>query len=108
MTEESRTAIPNEVYDLASVLYHALEGAQTYDKYAQDAGGNEQLTEFFRTAKRQDEQRAQEALWLLGAVHGQNRGGAPTVRVRSVEVDPEQTEAVGEDEAEGTDSVVTP
>ncbi len=51
MTEQSRTAIPNEVYDLASILYHALQGAQTYDKYIEDAGGNEQLAEFFRTAK---------------------------------------------------------
>ncbi len=65
MTEESRTSIPNEVYDLASVLYHALQGAQTYDKYMQDAGSNQELAEFFRNAKQQDEQRAQEALRLL-------------------------------------------
>ncbi len=65
MTEESRTSVPNEVYDLASVLYHALEGAQTYDKYVQDAGSNQELAEFFRNAKQQDEQRAQEALRLL-------------------------------------------
>lgn len=65
MAEESRTGIPNEVYDLASVLYHALQGAQTYDKYLQDAGSNEDLAEFFRNAKQQDEQRAQEALRLL-------------------------------------------
>ncbi len=66
MSEQSRTAIPNEVYNLVSVLYHALEGAQTYDKYAQDAVGNQQLADFFHTAKSQDEQRAQEALQLLG------------------------------------------
>ncbi len=65
MTEESRTSLPNEVYDLASVLYHALQGAQTYDKYVQDAGSNQELAEFFRNAKQQDEQRAQEALRLL-------------------------------------------
>lgn len=65
MTEESRTRVANEVYDLASVLYHALQGAQTYDKYAQDAGSNQELAEFFRNAKQQDEQRAQQALQLL-------------------------------------------
>lgn len=65
MTEEARTSIPNEVYDVVSVLYHALQGAQTYDKYVQDAGSNEELAQFFRTAKQQDEQRAQEALQLL-------------------------------------------
>ena len=65
MTEESRTGLSNEVYDLASVLYHALQGAQTYDKYKQDAGSNQALAQFFRNAKQQDEQRAQEALRLL-------------------------------------------
>ena len=65
MTEESRTGLSNEVYDLASVLYHALQGAQTYDKYMQDAGSNQALAQFFRNAKQQDEQRAQEALRLL-------------------------------------------
>lgn len=65
MSEEGRTGIPNEVFDLASVLYHALQGAQTYDKYVQDAGSNQELAEFFRNAKQQDEQRAQEALRLL-------------------------------------------
>ncbi len=55
MTEESRTGIPNEVYDLASILYHALQGAQTYDKYIQDAGSDQDLAQFFQSAKQQDE-----------------------------------------------------
>lgn len=66
MSEQSRTAIPNEVYNLVSVLYHALEGAQTYDKYAQDAGGNQQLADFFRTAKSQDGQLQRLLRSLLG------------------------------------------
>ena len=65
MTEESRTGIPNEVYDLASILYHALRGAQTYDKYIQDAGSDQDLAQFFQSAKQQDEERAREALRLL-------------------------------------------
>ena len=65
MTEESRTGISNEVYDLASILYHALQGAQTYDKYIQDAGSDQDLAQFFRNAKQQDEERAREALRLL-------------------------------------------
>ncbi len=31
------THTPNPQYDLVSVLYHALEGAQTYDIYIKDA-----------------------------------------------------------------------
>lgn len=36
-------------YDLVSVLYHALEGAQTYAQYAEDAGreGDKELAQFF-------------------------------------------------------------
>jgi non-homologous end joining protein Ku len=27
--------IPDEIYDIVSVLYHALQGAETYDQYIQ-------------------------------------------------------------------------
>ncbi|QYJ16904.1 hypothetical protein Rxycam_02740 [Rubrobacter xylanophilus DSM 9941] len=30
-TEERATGTPNTVYDLTSVLYHALEGGATYE-----------------------------------------------------------------------------
>jgi hypothetical protein len=29
--------IPDEIYDIVSVLYHALQGAETYDQYIRDA-----------------------------------------------------------------------
>lgn len=37
----------NEIYDLASALYHALQGAQPYDKDVQAAGSDQDLAEFF-------------------------------------------------------------
>jgi rubrerythrin len=44
-----------------SVLYHALEGGATYDKYIQDAEqeGDKELAQFFRQIQQEDAQRAQ-------------------------------------------------
>ncbi len=65
MTEPSRTGVENELFDLVSVLYHSLQGGQTYDKYIEDAGSNQELVQFFQQVKSQDQQRAQQALGLL-------------------------------------------
>jgi len=62
---QGNTGASNQQYDLVSVLYHALEGAQTYDKYIQDAQGDQELVQFFQQAQQQDSQRAQQALQLL-------------------------------------------
>jgi hypothetical protein len=60
---ESATGISNATYDLVSVLYHALEGGATYDKYIQDA--EQELAQFFRQVQQEDAQRAQQAKSLL-------------------------------------------
>lgn len=65
MSETQRTSVPNETFNLISIIYHALEGAQTYDKYIQDAGQDEQLVSFLQKVKQQDDDRAREALQLL-------------------------------------------
>jgi rubrerythrin len=64
---ESATGISNARYNLVSVLYHALEGGATYDKYIQDAEqeGDQELADFFRQVQQQDAQRAQQAKSLL-------------------------------------------
>ena len=61
------TGISNATYDLVSVLYHALEGGATYDKYIQDAEqeGDQELAQFFRQVQQEDAQRAQQAKSLL-------------------------------------------
>ncbi len=50
-----------------SVLYHALEGGATYDKYIEDAEneGDQELVDFFRQVQQEDAQRAQQAKSLL-------------------------------------------
>ena len=67
MTTQQRTSVSNEYYDLVSVLYHALEGAQTYSSFIKDAeqSGNQQLAQFFRQVQQEDNNRAQQARQLL-------------------------------------------
>ena len=64
---ERATGTPNTVYDLASVLFHALEGGTSYDTYIEDAEreGDQELSEFFRRVRDEDSIRADEAQRLL-------------------------------------------
>ncbi|MBF6592747.1 MAG: hypothetical protein IVW57_19725 [Ktedonobacterales bacterium] len=71
---QSITGTPNEMYDLVSVLYHALESGTTNAQYVQDArqAGNNDLEQFFLQIQREDSARAQKAQELLGRIvrHG--------------------------------------
>lgn len=64
---ERATGTPNTIYDLSSVLFHALQGGASYDTYVEDAEreGDEELTEFFRRVREEDRDRAAEARMLL-------------------------------------------
>jgi hypothetical protein len=50
MSIEEKTRTTNAAYDLVSVIYHALQGAETYDRYIADAEerGDRELADFFR------------------------------------------------------------
>jgi hypothetical protein len=65
---EQTTGTRDEHYNLISVLYHALEGADTADAYIADAEGadDDQLLAFFREAKETHEDLAEKAKALLG------------------------------------------
>lgn len=67
-TGKQITGIGDAVYDLTSVLFHAAEGGQVYDKYIEDAEreGDQELVEFFREVRDQDAERAQKAKSLMG------------------------------------------
>jgi len=70
MTEgsgERATGTPNTIYDLSSVLFHALEGGASYDQYIRDAEeeGDEELATFFIQVRDEDSMRADEAQRLL-------------------------------------------
>ena len=64
---EGATGTPNTIYNLSSVLFHALQGGASHDRYVEDAEqeGDEELTEFFRRVREEDRDRAAEARMLL-------------------------------------------
>lgn len=64
---ERATGTPNTIYNLSSVLFHALQGGASYDTYVEDAEreGDEELAEFFRRVREEDRDRAAEAQLLL-------------------------------------------
>ena len=64
---EQVTGTRDETYDLVSVLYHALQGAQTAMKYVQDAEreGDPELVQFFRDAQAWQQHLAEQAKELL-------------------------------------------
>jgi len=60
-------AASDELYGVVSVLYHALQGIDTYGQYGDDAreAGDEELVEFFETCRNEESQRAARAKVLL-------------------------------------------
>lgn len=65
---EQTTGTRDEHYDLISVLYHALQGADNCNAYALDAEttGDERLAAFFREAGVLQAQLAERAKGMLG------------------------------------------
>ncbi|MFZ5893555.1 MAG: hypothetical protein ACOY0T_21010 [Myxococcota bacterium] len=63
----SATAARDETYGLISVLYHSLQGAETYAQYIADAqrAGASELVEFFRECQEEENARAKRAKELL-------------------------------------------
>jgi hypothetical protein len=85
--DERATGTPNTIYDLSSVLFHALEGGASYDAYIEDAEreGDQELADFFIQVRDEDAMRAEEAQRLLaertsipGEASGTARGVAAT------------------------------
>src|SRR5919206_4517841 len=92
--EERATGTRNEEYNLISVLYHALHGAETCDIYALDAEaeGRTDLYEFFREAQVAQTHLAERAKELLGIGAGVAPGAggvAPGVAPPETDVPPE-------------------
>ena len=57
----------DHVYGLVSVLYHALQGAQTYGQYIEDAktAEDDELVKFFEQCRSEETERAVRAKQLL-------------------------------------------
>lgn len=61
----ANTGTNDPTYNLVSVLYHALQGADLYEQYASDAGSDRDLVSFFKEAQQQNKQRAEREKQLL-------------------------------------------
>jgi hypothetical protein len=61
------TGTPDVTYNLVSILYYALQGAETYDQYISDAEqkNDKDLAQFFRDTKEENQRRADRAKQLL-------------------------------------------
>ena len=77
---EQTTGTRDEHYNLVSVLYHALHGADNCDIYATDAevSGRADLSDFFREAQERQRGLADRAKGLLGIGGGTATAGAGT------------------------------
>ena len=68
MAATETTGTRDVTYDLISVIYHALQGAETYQMYEQDAqqAGDREAEELFHEAHQSSRQWADRAKTLLG------------------------------------------
>ena len=66
-TPPTDTGTSDHVYGVVSVLYHALQGAETYLQYIEDArnAGDDELTSFFEQCREEEQRRATRAKTLL-------------------------------------------
>jgi len=64
---ERMTGTQDVHYNLVSVLYHTLQGAETSVQYISDAeeSGDEELARFFREVQDENRRRAERAKELL-------------------------------------------
>jgi rubrerythrin len=69
MTTKANTGTQDTTYNLLSIIYHALQGAETYEKYINDAeqNGDHELAQYFREVRDQNVKRAEQGKQLLAA-----------------------------------------
>jgi hypothetical protein len=77
-SSQSKTGTRDITYDVISVTYHLLQGAETIDQYIGDAeqAGDQDLAQFFRETKEEYTRRADRAKQLLVKYVGRRQGQA--------------------------------
>jgi hypothetical protein len=87
-TGRSATKERDEIYGVVSVIYHALQGAETYERYVADArkAGDGELEQFFETCRTEELDRAKRGKAIL------------LERLEDEELEDERDEASDEDE----------
>lgn len=66
-SSQGNTGTGDVTYNLVSILYHALQAAETHDQYIRDAqeSGDKDLAQFFTEVKAENTRRADRAKELL-------------------------------------------
>jgi hypothetical protein len=67
--------VDNLTYDLISIFHTKLEGLAAYQKYWQDAQGDQECQQLFQQLQQQDRQAAQQVQQLLQKRFGQRDVG---------------------------------
>jgi len=69
MTTKANTGTQDTLYNLLSIVYHALQGAETYEIYINDAeqSGDTELAQFFRDVRDENVKRAERGKQLIVA-----------------------------------------
>jgi hypothetical protein len=69
MTTKANTGTQDTTYNLLSIIYHALQGAETYEMYINDAEqtGDTELAQYFRDVRDENTKRAERGKQLLAA-----------------------------------------
>ncbi|MBV9280092.1 MAG: hypothetical protein JOZ41_08435 [Chloroflexi bacterium] len=62
--------IDNLTYDLITVIHEKSKGLEAYDRYMQDAQGNQQVSGLFQQIRQQDQQAVQQLTQALQQVLG--------------------------------------
>jgi hypothetical protein len=67
MAQDQKTGTDNVTYNLISVVYHALQAAETTEQYRRDAeqSGDEEVVRYFKDVQDHDRRRADEGKRLL-------------------------------------------
>ncbi|MDQ3755894.1 MAG: hypothetical protein M3371_14320 [Acidobacteriota bacterium] len=75
MAATGNTGTPDNTYNLVSVIYHALQGAETYGQYINNAeeSGDQELAQFLRDVRDQNTMRADRAKQLLAQRLGESK-----------------------------------
>lgn len=69
MPTKANTGTQDTTYNLLSIIYHALQGAETYEMYISDAekNGDTELAQYFRDVRDENTKRAERGKQLLSA-----------------------------------------
>lgn len=99
---EKITGTRDVTYNLVSVLYHTLQGAETIDQYIADAQGDQELVSLFKEFQEQDRERADRIKVLLRdrLLAGKAKGGGKLGKGKDI-VDEESEESFPASDAPG-------